>query len=385
MYRFWKRAVSVILSVVLMVTLLPQAEPTAVSAAETLQSAPEYNRDIINALSDIVGGEEEAQAYYQMLQSYGLIDDEGNILDKWKIEMDGKEISLDEIKEILAGDFDPNKVVWVDGTPVTLTDLAEMIAIEEYLSYLKETYFTEKTWTSEQVKNAQSFVDQISKEGILLRTAYVTDPEITTGARNVSHNARVTVKHRKSDYTGTEVAMRKEYFDVTLTGANPGQAVSFNTKAYAGSRTATSAKPIVSLKAGNDGTATTTIIVIVFGLNPDTGSDPLYSAESSYVLNCYNIRNALFTDENGNDCENLGVVAKCNGTLEKMPNCLKFDITGNTGLPTDDLVLEQKYIEGPYGGAWIWARRFDEQNKKNGKYSLPHRLAREIYQMGSDR
>ena len=366
MYRFWKRAVSVILSVVLMVTLLPQAEPTAVSAAETQQSAPVYNRDIINALSDIVGGEEEAQAYYQMLQSYGLIDDEGNILDKWKIEMDGKEISLDEIKEILAGDFDPNKIVWVDGTPVTLADLAEMIAIEEYLSYLKETYFTEKTWTSEQVKNAQSFVDQISKEGILLRTAYVTDPEITTGARNVSHNARVTVKHRKSDYAGTEAAMRKEYFDVTLTGANPGQAVSFNTKAYAGSRKATSAKPIVSLKAGNDGTATTTIIVVVSGLNPDTGSDPLYSAESSYVLNCYNIRNALFTDENGNDCENLGVVAKCNGTLETMPNCLKFDITGNTGLPTDDLVFEQKYIEGPYGGAWIWARRFDEQNKKTG-------------------
>ena len=168
MYRFWKRAVSVILSVVLMVTLLPQAEPTAVSAAETQQSAPVYNRDIINALSDIVGGEEEAQAYYQLLQSYGLIDDEGNILDKWKIEMDGKEISLDEIKEILAGDFDPNKVVWVDGTPVALGELEKMIAIEECLAYVKETYFTEREWTSEQVNNAQSLISQLEKEGIIL-------------------------------------------------------------------------------------------------------------------------------------------------------------------------------------------------------------------------
>ena len=91
MYRFWKRVISVILCIALVVTLLPQAGAEQVSAADVNpESTAVYNSDIIDALSGIVGGEEKAREYYDMLQSYGLIDDEGNVLDSWDIEKDGR-------------------------------------------------------------------------------------------------------------------------------------------------------------------------------------------------------------------------------------------------------------------------------------------------------
>ena len=347
MYRFWKRAVSVILSVVLMVTLLPQAEPTAVSAAETLQSAPEYNRDIINLLSDIVGGEESAEEYYQMLQQYGLIDDKGNIINNWKIEKDGKQISLDEIKEIVSGDFNPEEIVWVDGSPVTMGTLAELIAIEEYLDYVRETYFTEKVWTAEQKENALDLVSQLEREGIVLRTANETTQPKLFGS-NISHDARVTVMHSKTESMGTEPPSHYEYFDVSLTGAKPGQIVEFSCKAVSGSRKADTSEQTIQLTARKDGTATGRISVTVYRPDPMSDKEPLFAEESSFYLNCYNIKNALFKDDAGKDCENLGVEAKCRGTLDKMPGSLSFMINGNTGVPED--VLYDRFTLGQKNG-----------------------------------
>ncbi|MBR6293468.1 MAG: hypothetical protein IKR54_02650, partial [Lachnospiraceae bacterium] len=153
---FWRRTVSIIICIAMILTLLPQSMLEKVSAAVNGGQSPEYRQEIIDALAGIVGGEEKAQDYYRMLQDYGLLDEDGNILNDWYIEKDGCQISLDEIREILAGDYDPQDMVWVDGAPVALEDLKTMIDIEDYLAYVKDTYFTDKVWTKEQTANAES-------------------------------------------------------------------------------------------------------------------------------------------------------------------------------------------------------------------------------------
>ncbi|MBO4497203.1 MAG: hypothetical protein J5739_03255 [Lachnospiraceae bacterium] len=335
---FWRKALSIIVCIAMILTLLPQSMLEKVSAASAEQS-PEYRQEIIDALAGIVGGPEKAEDYYRMLQDYGLLDEDGNILDSWYIEKDGKPISLDEIREILAGDYDPQGLVWVDGAPVALEDLKTMIDIEDYLAYVKDTYFTEKVWTKEQTANAKSLVEQLEREGVVLRTANTNNAGHITGARNISHDARVTVTLNSGSVAQEDVVAFTARFEVALTGAVPGQQVSFKYKALSGSRSVADSGVIKNciVTAGQDGTATAEIDVVAERVDPMADSDPLYSEKSFFVLDCYDIKNALFTDETGADSEALGMLVECKGSTAPgtMPGCISFNITGSTGVPDD--------------------------------------------------
>lgn len=336
---FWRRTVSIIICIAMILTLLPQSMLEKVSAAVNGGQSPEYRQEIIDALAGIVGGEEKAQDYYRMLQDYGLLDEDGNILNDWYIEKDGCQISLDEIREILAGDYDPQDVVWVDGAPVALEDLKTMIDIEDYLAYVKDTYFTEKVWTKEQTANAESLVEQLEREGILLRTASNDNAGHITGARDVSHDARVKVTLLENSIEQTEVVAITARFEVSLEGAVPGQQVSFKYKALSGSRSVTDSGVVKekTLTAGADGTATGEIDVDAERVDPMADPSPVYAEKTYFVLDCFDVKNALFTDSEGADSEALGMLVECKGSTAPgtMPECISFNITGSTGVPDD--------------------------------------------------
>ena len=65
---FWRRTVSIIICIAMILTLLPQSMLEKVSAAVNGGQSPEYRQEIIDALAGIVGGEEKAQDYYRTLQ-----------------------------------------------------------------------------------------------------------------------------------------------------------------------------------------------------------------------------------------------------------------------------------------------------------------------------
>ena len=339
MKSFWRRAVSVIICVAMILTLIPQTMLEKVSAAVSGEQSPEYRQEIIDALAGIVGGTEKAEDYYRMLQDYGLIDENGNILDSWYIEKDGKPISLDEIREILAGDYDPQDMVWVDGAPVCLEDLKTMIDIEDYLAYVKDTYFTDKVWTKEQTENAKSLVEQLEREGVVLRTASSDNAGHITGAKEISHDARVKVTLLENSIEQTEVLAFTARFEVSLEGAVPGQQVSFKYKALSGSRSVADSGVVKekTLTAGADGTATAEIDVAAERVDPMADVDPVYSEKTFFILDCYDIKNALFTNEAGADSETLGMLIECKGSTapNTMPDYISFDITGSTGVPDE--------------------------------------------------
>ena len=96
MNRTGKRILAVVLTVVMVFTAFPAA-----TFASLLGNDPAYNKEILNALQNITGSEDEAQAYYDVMQQYGLLDEDGNAVESWSILMDGEEITSDELRRRL--------------------------------------------------------------------------------------------------------------------------------------------------------------------------------------------------------------------------------------------------------------------------------------------
>lgn len=147
MRRWGKRMLSLFLAFILTVMLVPS---TALAAlGDLLRNDPAYNQEILDALRQITGDEADAEAYYALLQRYNLLDEDGNAVENWSVTLDGEELTLDGLREVLAGDYDPDKLVWVDGTAVTLGNLDIILQIEDYIAYIRDTYFSGQTWTEE--------------------------------------------------------------------------------------------------------------------------------------------------------------------------------------------------------------------------------------------
>lgn len=277
--RLWQRLVSGVLTLVLVLGMLP-----ASVMATLLDNDPARNREILTELEQIVGSEEEALAYYDILQRYNLLDEDGNAVTSWEIRMDGREITLEELREVLAGDYDPDYYITVDGMPIALGDVAAILEIEDYLAYLRETYFDGQQWTAEQQASLDALVDQINRDGIT-----ITSSGDTLGGSGVSHAAQVMVGYPLVDQeTNTATST------VTLRNAAPGQEVTFHWEALSGTQPV-SGTGDVTLVANQWGEATTTLAI---QLNPVTTDTVQSSGNLVWYLKLDGITNATFSDGN---------------------------------------------------------------------------------------
>lgn len=262
-------------------TLVFNCVPTQAIAA-VINNNPAVNEEILGELKELVGSEDEAQTYYELLQQYNLLDEDGNMVESWEIRMDGEDITLDELREILAGDYDAEHYITVDGTPMTLGDVATAIQIEDYISYLRETYYSGTEWTTEQQASLASLMDQIDEEGIQLLSA---DDESLLGESGVNHAARVSI-------SGPEVLGTTATFTATL--SNPGSdgvKTTFSYAALSGSQTATGSGT-VTLSADSD---TATFTVELTEMTTET-TRTRNSNGLVWYLKLDNISNALFDD-----------------------------------------------------------------------------------------
>ena len=195
MLQGWKRVVAVVLSAL----LLFNATPVPVLAS-IVSNLPRENEQILSELEAIAGSQDEAERYYDLMERYGLLDEDGNAVESWEIQMDGRDVTLDEIRETLAGDYDAEKTVTVDGTPVTLADLETMLQIEDYVAHVKDTYFSNQEWTDEQKASLESLESQINNEGIEILG---TEGELTFPS-GVDHNLRLKVEAEDTAENGQD-------------------------------------------------------------------------------------------------------------------------------------------------------------------------------------
>jgi|GEM_PF-1783883 len=180
------------ISIILVIVMCMQALPVTVFAA-LIDNDPEYNEEILDALTDLVGSEDEAERYYALLDHYGLLDEDGNLSESWEIWMDGEQVTLEDIiAELESEDCDLDKYVLVDGTAITLRDIQTILEIEEYIAYLRALYYNGSEWTTEHTDNLASLMNQIENEGILFTSGDTTEEIVWPSG--YSHEARVSVE-----------------------------------------------------------------------------------------------------------------------------------------------------------------------------------------------
>ncbi len=271
------------ISIILVIVMCMQALPMTVLAA-LIDNDPEYNEEILDALTDLVGSEDEAERYYALLDHYGLLDEDGNLSESWEIWMDGEQVTLDDIiAELESEDCDLDKYVLVDGTAITLGNIKTILEIEEYIEYLQKTYFDGHQWTKEQQANLASLVEQMETKGIRL-TSENGDAEIVWPS-GISHEAVVSFGlEEKSDGTVVITAL--------LDGAVEGQEVSFDYEALTGSQPVYGSGMII-MTADESGTASEQFVINKGDLEDNFHS----SAQLTYFIKLSNLEGALF--ENG--------------------------------------------------------------------------------------
>ena len=271
-----RRLLSFLLCICMVITMLP-----ATAYAALLDNEPATNREILAQLEAICGSEEEAERYYALLQQYGLLDEDGSVMDSWTITMDGADVKLSDLRAVLAGDYDPTKLVIVDGTPITLGDLDTVLQIEDYIAYLRRTYFSGGAWTQEQLASLQSLQEQINTRGIMLLGV---NDEGTVGASGVDHTVRISV-------SGADTATLNSSYTVTVS-LNKAQKVdvTYSYRALSGSVAAT----------GSDTrTITAGSVRDTFTVNVGDAKGVL-NGSGTFVVQVYDVKNALFSDGQDN-------------------------------------------------------------------------------------
>ncbi len=381
--KMMNRIISLILTLVLCMQVLPLT-----AFAALIDNDPAYNQVILDALTELVGSEDEATRYYALLDQYGLLDEEGNLSQSWEIWMDGRRVTLDEIIALLeTPGCDMNKYVLVDGTAITLGNIKTILEIEKYIAYLKGTYYNGHQWTAEQQTNLMSLMRQIEAEGIQLSSV---PAGIIVGGSGFSHSARVTLaaSTADTDAEGTIVA--------TLTNAAPNQAVSFDWTAIPGNLSA-SGSGTVTMTADANGEATA-VFSATLG-KPDASVHS--SAALSWFVKLDNLTGALFANGRANTvyqgsaaatetAETMdGVKAAANGSSKtytdtagagSMSHTIKFEgaaYTAKSWGMLDTATLSNYQLGGEQGSNGAWdARLFSAQSTStngcvdNAQYAL---------------
>lgn len=177
-----KRLLSLLLVFCMALSLLPGTAFAAVG--DLLNNQTAKNESLLQQLQDFTG--ESYEEVYDLLDTLGLLDEDGNLVTDQTIDLDGKTYTLEEIEDLLNDpDTDLTQVAEVDGVPIALKDLATIIAIERQLQYLQEKYFTGATFEGESLENLNSLLEQLQGEGMTLAAS---GDQIVFDTRNVQQS-----------------------------------------------------------------------------------------------------------------------------------------------------------------------------------------------------
>ena len=270
-----KRLLKQIAAMILVIVMAATAFPPVVMAA-LVDNDPQVNREILTRLEELCGSPQEAEGYYALLQQYGLLDEDGNAASQWEIELDGEPIDLAGLRALLEDpDCDLTRYVWVDGSPLTLEEVQTMLEVEDYIAYLRETYFSVGQWSQEQLDNLDSLVEQMNTEGIQLLA-----PESAAMPSGVDHSVTASL-------VGADTAeLNSDYsFTVKLNRAQ-GKPVTFSYAAYSGSVEAVGSGT-ATIDAGST-EATVTVQV--------KGSVGRINGSGAFTVAVYDLKNALFAN-----------------------------------------------------------------------------------------
>ncbi|MEG1578867.1 MAG: hypothetical protein RR336_08895, partial [Oscillospiraceae bacterium] len=187
-----------LISLLLVLVLMFQLSGGALAAiGNYIGNTPAQNQEIFDQLAALTGGtSDEARA---LLNRLGLLDEKGNLDLTATITMDGKSMTVDEVRKLLAEPgTDLTKIVNVDGIPLTMGDLQTILNIEAELARIQATYFSGKTFGADATDNLNSLMTQIETQGIGVhsvgRVAATPTPYLEFSKSEIELDATTTAK-----------------------------------------------------------------------------------------------------------------------------------------------------------------------------------------------
>lgn len=240
-----KRILAVLLCLCMVLTMLPVSALAAVGGL--LNNTPEQNEALLEKLQSFTG--ESPEEALELLDSMGLLDEDGNLITDQTIDLDGKQYTLEEMEALLEDpSTDLSQVAYADGVPIALGDLKTVIAIERELQHLQETYFSGKTFDGEARENLNSLVTQLQTAGIAFQSAAVGDTHANAPSVNVNNFTAAGVD--SGEQTLSIPGRANQEYSVTVT-LDPGLLNDVSVTVSLGRDGGFTAKDSVTLNSGN--------------------------------------------------------------------------------------------------------------------------------------
>lgn len=247
-----KRILAVLLCLCMVLTMLPVSALAAVGGL--LNNTPEQNETLLEKLQSFTG--ESPEEALELLDSMGLLDEDGNLITDQTIDLDGKQYTLEEMEALLEDpSTDLSQVAYADGVPIALGDLKTVIAIERELQHLQETYFSGKTFDGEARENLNSLVTQLQTAGIAFQSAAVGDTHANVPSVNVNNFTAADVD--SGEQTLSIPARANQEYSVTVT-LDPGLLKGITVNVSLGSTMTGITQPATAQLSESDPTATLT-------------------------------------------------------------------------------------------------------------------------------
>lgn len=240
-----KRILAVLLCLCMVLTMLPVSALAAVGGL--LNNTPEQNETLLEKLQSFTG--ESPEEALELLDSMGLLDEDGKLITDQTIDLDGKQYTLEEMEALLEDpSADLSQVAYADGVPIALGDLKTVIAIERELQHLQETYFSGKTFDGEARENLNSLVTQLQTAGIAFQSAAVGDTHANVTSVNVDDFTAADVD--SGEQTLSIPGRVNQEYSVTVT-LDPGLLNDVSVTVSLGRDTGFTEKDSVTLNSGN--------------------------------------------------------------------------------------------------------------------------------------
>lgn len=208
-----KRFIGILLAFAMLLNTIPVTALAAIG--DLMGNTDAENKEILSQLSGFTGGSSDEA--YALLNSLGLLDEEGNLNVSQSVVLDGQYMTLEEVMALLEDPgTDLSRIAEVDGTPVALGDLQTMIQIEQELARIRDTYFSDTAFTQEQLVQLESLMGQIESEGITANLLGAQDTDLVLSITPDPGNPTALL------YSPYSFASKKTLkYNLTLTGTMP--------------------------------------------------------------------------------------------------------------------------------------------------------------------
>ncbi len=278
----------------------------------------------------------ELLAVIEFLSQYGLLTETGAAED-WDLTLPGgsRPTNVTELLQLLEDKkdkkVDPDILITVDGTPITLSDFEIMMQIETEVKRIRETYFQDEVdMTQAQLSSLYSLYEQLSVNGIQLYNTYAADNLVFPS--KIDQRVRLTMEVDSSTPLPVTANNGTVKLNFTLDRTVEHE-VSFRVRTLDGSAKAgvqyEAFDKTVTIDAGKQETSVT---INLEAFQPSWSGTDVWSGERVFYVQASEVKGALFGEDASSAIQQISIKSNLTFPTASLNKSSGLDSTGATSV-----------------------------------------------------